>query len=99
MSEESTVENSPEESTSSVSSATEGISPAIEAGSPLVAEEENSAESASIAMRRDVPVSALVHLLGLPTSAELSVIESKVDTLSARLSSLGTKYDRLSQQF
>lgn len=47
---------------------------------------------------RDVPISALVHLLGLPTSSELSVIESKIDMIGAKLSSVGAKVDRLSQQ-
>lgn len=47
---------------------------------------------------RDVPVSALVHLLGLPTSAEIQVIESKLDILSSRISAIASKVDRLSQQ-
>ena len=44
---------------------------------------------------RDLQVSALVHLLGLPTKDELKVLEKKVDLLSNKLTSLAGKVDRM----
>ena len=44
---------------------------------------------------RDLQVSALVHLMGLPTKDDYKVLEKKVDLLSNKLSSLAVKVDRL----
>ena len=44
---------------------------------------------------RDLQVSALVHLLGLPTKDELKVLEKKVDLLSNKLTSMAGKLDRV----
>ena len=44
---------------------------------------------------RDLQVSALVHLLGLPTKDELKVLEKKVDLITNKLTTLGVKVDRL----
>ncbi|MCC6932623.1 MAG: hypothetical protein IT292_05145 [Deltaproteobacteria bacterium] len=44
---------------------------------------------------RDLQVSALVHLMGLPTKDDYKVLEKKVDLLSNKLTSLAVKVDRV----
>ena len=62
------------------------------AGLENVAIEEKKKGSAG---SRDLQVSALVHLLGLPTKDELKVLEKKVDLLSNKLTSMAGKLDRV----
>ena len=57
----------------------------------VVTEEKRKAFAGS----RDLQVSALVHLLGLPTKDELKVLEKKVDLLSNKLTSMAGKLDRM----
>jgi len=47
---------------------------------------------------REIPVSTLVRLLGLPTKSELSLVEAKIDTLTLKMATLSSKIDRLSTQ-
>lgn len=47
---------------------------------------------------KEFTVSALLHLLGLPTKAQVQVLESKLDAATAKLSTMSSKVERLSQQ-
>ncbi|MCB0324557.1 MAG: hypothetical protein KDD69_13335 [Bdellovibrionales bacterium] len=56
----------------------------------------NAERTAGVQTSREVPVSAVVHLLGLSTSAQVTVLESTLDLIMTRLNSLTHKVDRLS---
>lgn len=47
---------------------------------------------------RDVPVSSLVHLMGLATSSQVSVIEKQLDNLANRMTILTAKLERIATQ-
>lgn len=47
------------------------------------------------AASRDVPISTVVHLLGLPTAQQLSILEGKVDLLNTKLSSVLSKLEKM----
>ncbi|MDD2943397.1 MAG: hypothetical protein PHC51_10585 [bacterium] len=47
---------------------------------------------------RDVTVSSLLHLMGLPTVGSIELLEKKVDILSSKLASITVKIDRLVAQ-
>jgi hypothetical protein len=47
---------------------------------------------------REMSVSTLVHLLGLPTAAQFSILEGRIDTLNSRISAVLAKIDRLTNQ-
>lgn len=62
--------------------------------SSAVSEGTEEKKKASVGSR-DIQVSALLHLLGLPTKDEFKVLEKKVDLLGNKLSSLSAKLDRM----
>lgn len=47
---------------------------------------------------RDVPVSTVIRLMGLPTAADLTVIESKIDILSTKVSTVAARVERIATQ-
>lgn len=47
---------------------------------------------------REVPVSTVVHLLGLPTATQLSMLEGKIDILTTRVTSITSKLDRIASE-
>lgn len=51
--------------------------------------------SANNAAQKDVSVATVVRLMGLPTAAELRIVEQKIDTLTTRLTAMGQKLDRI----
>jgi hypothetical protein len=76
-----------------------------EAENQAVAEETASESSSSAAPQtaaggttRDLMVSTLVHLMGLPTGKQLEVLETKVDAVASKLTTLSLKLDRLAAQ-
>ncbi|MFN8392631.1 MAG: hypothetical protein U0136_20225 [Bdellovibrionota bacterium] len=44
---------------------------------------------------RDISLSTFVHLLGLPTAVQISLLETKMDVLTAKVTTLGSKLDRI----
>lgn len=50
------------------------------------------------ATSREVPVSTIVHLLGVPTQQDIRVLESKIDMLSSKLTAVALKLDRVAGQ-
>lgn len=71
-------------------------SPSDDAGqqkSDATASERRAA--AASAASRDVPLSTFVHLLGLSTSSQVSLIESKVDMLTSKVATALLKLERL----
>lgn len=44
---------------------------------------------------RDVPISTVVHLLGLSTASQIAVLEDKVDALSTRVNNIAQKLERM----
>jgi len=63
-----------------------------------VSESTENGQAARPKPAREVPVSTVVRLMGLPTSSDLSVLESKIDSMSSKLTSAVYKIDRMSQQ-
>lgn len=51
------------------------------------------------AQHRDLTVNALLHLMGLPTGSQLSVLDSKLDLVMTKLTTLSAKIDRMNSQF
>lgn len=51
------------------------------------------------AQHRDLTVTALLHLMGLPTGSQLTVLDSKLDLVMTKLSTLQAKIDRMNSQF
>jgi hypothetical protein len=47
---------------------------------------------------REMSVSTLVHLLGLPSAVQFSILEGRVEALSSRISAVLAKIDRLTNQ-
>lgn len=47
---------------------------------------------------RDIPVATIVRLLGIPTQADFSVLDTKLDMLTSKLNALAIKVDRLLSQ-
>lgn len=47
---------------------------------------------------RDVPVSTLVRLMGLPTAADLTVLETKIDILTTKVATVGARVERIASQ-
>lgn len=47
---------------------------------------------------REVTVSSLLHLMGVPTNASIELLEKKVDILSSKLAAITVKIDRLVAQ-
>ena len=47
---------------------------------------------------RDVPVATVVRLMGLPSAADLAVMDSKLDILSAKVATLAARVERISSQ-
>lgn len=47
---------------------------------------------------RDVPVSTVVHLMGLPTAAQLALLEGKIDILTTRVTTVTTKLERIASE-
>ena len=47
---------------------------------------------------RELAVSTLIHLMGLPTSNELAVLETKVDSVARKVNTLSLKIDRLAKE-
>lgn len=88
-------EPSSSKDSSSQQKPTTGIVPAV--GVPP--EPPNASKSPSDHTQgKEFTVSALVHLLGLPTNAQMRVLESKLDAVTAKLSTMSSKVERLSQQ-
>jgi hypothetical protein len=46
----------------------------------------------------EVPVSALVHLMGLATAAEVKTLETKLDLLLSRFTAVSLKVERIATQ-
>ena len=63
--------------------------------SPPSAIERLVSERRSHAGGREVSIGTLVHLLGLPTATQVSVIEAKVDELTAKMNLVLSKLERL----
>lgn len=47
---------------------------------------------------RELTVSTLIHLMGLTTSNELAVLETKVDSIARKVNTLSLKLDRLAKE-
>ena len=47
------------------------------------------------AVSRELSVAALMHLAGLPTAAQVRVVEAKLDALTSKISAIGTRLERL----
>lgn len=45
--------------------------------------------------KREMPVSTLVRLMGVPTSQDLTILESKLDIILTKISSLSARMDRM----
>ncbi len=59
-----------------------------------VSDTGNRAASGTAGSSRDLMVSTLMHLMGLPSSKQLGVLERKVDALAGKLTALSLKIDR-----
>ena len=64
-------------------------------------ENVESSESDRVAIElgksRELTVSTLFHLMGLPSQQQLGVIEAKLDSLSNKLTALSSRIDRMSK--
>lgn len=58
----------------------------------------NKYSRASISGSRELTIQSLVHLMGLPTGVQVSVLDTKLDLISARLGTIQSKIDRLQSQ-
>lgn len=58
--------------------------------------EEPMAEP-GVTRTRELPVSTLLHLVGVPTVAQFQLLESKMDALTAKLTAISSKLDRVSE--
>ena len=56
-------------------------------------------QTSSACGSKDMGISALIHLLGLPTSGQVGVLEGRIDALEVRISSLILKLEKLSAHF
>ncbi len=72
----------------------QSASEVIERAKAALSESRQTAPSHS----RDVPVSSIVHLMGLATAKQLGVVEKQLDILTNRLTLLTTKIDRITTQ-
>lgn len=57
--------------------------------------EANAVEAERGGGRRDITVSSLVHLLGIPNKDELKILDKKIDLVLNRLNSLAVKVDAI----
>ncbi len=57
--------------------------------------EEVKGTSSEVSGSRDLMVSTLMHLMGLPTSKSLDVVEAKLDALTSKVTALSLKLDRM----
>jgi len=63
--------------------------------------ENNSASTASSSRvgQRDLPISTIIRMMGLPTKSELVVLEQKLDALTTKVNNLGSKLERIVSNF
>ena len=67
--------------------------------SSMLASVANTERRASAVIgSRDVPVSTVVHLMGLPTASQLSLLEGKIDVLTSKIGTITAKIERLSSE-
>lgn len=52
----------------------------------------------AVGTNRELTISSLVHLMGLPTGTQVGVIDTKLDLIAAKLTTLQSKLDRLQSQ-
>ena len=71
------------------------VTPSPEAGIPQMPPAARMRGAGAPA--RDLPISTLMHVLGLPSARQLEMVEAKVDSLTRKLSALSTKIDQLSK--
>lgn len=64
------------------------VSDSISSGEPLVSDKT---------LVRDVPISTLIHLLGLPTQQQVALVEAKIDSLASKITALATRLDRINK--
>ena len=67
--------------------------PVVERTVPVV--ERAASERRGVSGGRDVTISTLVHLLGVSTANQVSVLEAKVDELTAQMSLVLSKLERM----
>lgn len=76
--------------------AVEGINGAADA----VAEaQEAVSKKRQSAHQNEMPVSTLLHLMGLPTNSEIQMLESKLDLLTSKLTRIALQVERMGTQF
>lgn len=65
-----------------------------ESSSPAAAASGLQTESAK---GRDLTVSTLVHLMGLPSHHQIAVLEAKLDAITSKITALSSRVDRFSK--
>ncbi|MCC6219734.1 MAG: hypothetical protein IT291_00675 [Deltaproteobacteria bacterium] len=65
---------------------------------PERSEGSSPASASSVVRNREVTVNTIVRLMGLPTSSDIRVLESKLDALTSKLASIAVRLDRVSSQ-
>ncbi len=70
----------------------------IERAKAALSESRTPIVGSAQAAGRDVPVSSVVHLMGIATSSQVGLLENKLDTLSTKLTSVTMKLEKVSSQ-
>lgn len=52
-----------------------------------------------VASPRDVPISTIIRMMGLPTKGELLILEQKIDALTTKVNSIANKLERVLPNF